>query len=70
MAFPNSCCGKSMESYDSNDDFGSFEVLSGRDAIGEQLRLKCRDCKDEWSREYSRNGDRFWIKTKEVGQPS
>lgn len=46
MAFSNNCCGKSMESYDAKDDFGRFEVLTGRDAIGEKLRLKCRDCKD------------------------
>ncbi len=70
MAFPNSCCGKSMESYDSSGDLGRFEVLAGRDAIGHKLSLKCRDCKDEWSREYNRSGDLFWLKTKEVGQPS
>jgi len=70
MAFTNSCCGKSIESYDFSDDPGNFEVLAGRDAIGEKLRFKCRVCEDEWSREYSRSGDRCWIKAKEVGQPS
>lgn len=70
MAFPNSCCAKSMRSYDGNDDLGSFEVLAGRDVIGQKLLLKCRNCRDEWSREYKSSGTLVWTKTKEVGQPS
>ena len=70
MAFPNSCCSRSMESYEADDDHGSFDVVGGRDVIGQKLLLKCRDCGDEWSRELKRGGELFWIKTKEVGQPS
>lgn len=70
MTYPNSCCEKARESYESDNDLGSFEMLAGLDAIGTKLQLKCRDCKDEWSMEYNSSGDRFWLKTKEVGQPS
>lgn len=68
--FPKGCCEKSMSAYDGDDDLRGFEVLGGRDAIGDKLLLKCRACEDEWRREYNRAGDRFWIKTKEVHQPS
>lgn len=68
--FPNTCCSKSIESYDNDDNYRSFDVLGGRDAIDSKLLLKCRDCGDEWSREYKRGGELFWIKTKEVGLPS
>lgn len=68
--FPNACCEKSIRSYDEEDDLGSFEVLSGRDAVDEALFIKCKDCGDEWSRKYQRSGTLIWTKTKEVFQPS
>lgn len=68
MPFPNSCCSASIEAYDNFSKLGKFQVLSGRDAIGHSLLLKCIDCGDEWSREYKKGGDLFWIKKKDNGQ--
>lgn len=70
MAFPNSCCRASMESYDDSTKLGQFVVLAGRDAIGHILQLKCSECGDEWSREYRKDGDLFWVKKKDNGQVS
>ncbi|KYC26148.1 MULTISPECIES: hypothetical protein [Pseudomonas] len=70
MAFPNSCCRTSMEAYDDLTQLGKFVVLEGRDAIGQALKLKCTECGDEWSRDYRKGGDLFWIKKKDNGQLS
>jgi len=68
--FPNKCCEKSMHSYDGNDELGHFEVIGGRDAVDQALLLKCKECSDEWSRKYNRDGTLFWVKTKESNHSS
>lgn len=68
--FPNDCCEKSMHSYEQDDDLGSFEILGGRDAVDQELLLKCKVCSDEWSRKYNRGGALLWVKTKESNHSS
>lgn len=68
--FPNPCCEKSIRSYDVDDELGLFEVIGGRDAVDEELRVKCKGCQDEWSRRYQKSGALLWTKTKQVFEPS
>jgi len=68
--FPNACCKRSMHSYDGDDNLGDFQVIGGRDAVDEELLVKCKDCHDEWSRRYQKDGTLIWMKTKQISQPS
>ena len=68
--FPNACCEKSMHSYDGEDDLGLFLLIGCRDAVDEELLIKCKGCGDEWSRKYQRGGTLIWMKTKQVSLPS
>ena len=68
--FPNPCCAKSIRSYDADDDLRFFEVIGGRDAVDEELLLKCKGCGDEWSRKYQKGSTVFWTKTNQVFESS